>query len=183
MKEFRISLAGDLGSGKTTVAKILQDKYGAERISAGIIQRDMAKSLGLDITQFNKYMETHPDIDRELDRGIAGYDKIPGNFIFDSRLAFHFVPSAVSFYMSVDKTVAAKRIFSESRLDEGYGSVEEAERILSERRRSEVLRYKEFYDLDILDMSNYDYVIDTTDLTVSQTVEKIEQCFTMGKRK
>ncbi len=183
MKEFRISLTGDLGSGKTTVAKILQEKYGAERISTGNIQRDIAKKLGMNITEFNIYMETHPELDKELDKGISKYNDIKGSFIFDSRLAFNFVPSAISFYMSVDSSVAAKRIFDASRKDEGYQSSEEAEKILAERRKSEVLRYKNLYDLDVLDMSNYDYVIDTTFLTVDEVVKKIEECVSMGKRK
>ena len=38
---FKISLAGDLGSGKSTVGKILSRKLGAEVYSTGTIQRQI----------------------------------------------------------------------------------------------------------------------------------------------
>ena len=48
MQEFRISLAGDLGSGKSTVGAILKDRFRAEIISIGKIQRQMAADMGMD---------------------------------------------------------------------------------------------------------------------------------------
>ena len=60
---FKISLAGDLGSGKSTVGAILKDRFNAEIISIGKIQRTMAAELQMDTCEFNKYQETD-EIDR-----------------------------------------------------------------------------------------------------------------------
>ncbi|MBR2384576.1 MAG: AAA family ATPase [Clostridia bacterium] len=88
MKEFfKISLAGDLGSGKSTVGAILKERFNAEIVSIGQIQRAMAAELKMDTCEFNKYQETHPEFDKILDTKLADYEPQEGNFIFDSRMA------------------------------------------------------------------------------------------------
>ena len=52
---FRISLAGDLGSGKSTVGSILKEKFYADIISIWKIQREMAEKLGMNTTEFKVY--------------------------------------------------------------------------------------------------------------------------------
>ena len=64
---YKISLTGDLGSGKSTVCKIISEKIGAEIISIGSIQRAMAKEMGMTTYEFNSYMESHPEYDKILD--------------------------------------------------------------------------------------------------------------------
>ena len=54
MDEFRISLAGDLGSGKSTVGAILKERFNAEIVSIGKIQRKMAAEMGMDTCEFNR---------------------------------------------------------------------------------------------------------------------------------
>ncbi len=177
MKNYKISLAGDLGSGKSTVGKLLTQKYGLETVSIGKIHRQMASDRGMDVTEFNVYMETHPEIDKELDDRLKAYENKDGKFLFDSRLAFHFVPSSFSVYMAVDSLIAAKRIFDEGRQTETYSSIEETAKKLTERRNSEALRYSKFYGVDIMDMKNYNYVIDTGNLTPEQVFENISNAF------
>ena len=171
---YKISVTGDLGSGKSTVLKIMADKLGAEIVSIGYIQREMAKEMGMSINLFNGYMETHPEIDREIDFNLKKFENVNGkNLLFDSRLAWNFVPSAFSVYVSVDPEVAAKRVFEANRETERYASPEEAVRELSRRRASEILRYRTFYGLDITDMSNYDFVVDSTSLTPEEVADRI----------
>ena len=43
----KISLAGDLGGGKSTVANILIDRLGAEHYSTGALVRPIASSRGV----------------------------------------------------------------------------------------------------------------------------------------
>lgn len=175
MEKFRISLTGDLGSGKSTVMGILSSRHQVERVSAGSIQREMAKSKGMTIEEFNRFMETDPSFDKKLDDYLHSYEQKQGNYIFDSRLAWHFVPSTLSFYLAVKPEVAAERIYKAGREDEEYSSAEEALEKLTARRQSEVLRYKSYYGLDILDMDNYDCVIDTTNRTPEEVARLIEE--------
>jgi len=174
---FRISLAGDLGSGKSTVAATLSEKYGAKIVSGGFIQRSLAKKMGITIEQFNVFMESDRSYDKKLDDLLASYDSVEGNFIFDSRMSWYFIPSAVSFYLKTEATVAAKRVFDAARTDEIFATVEDACKSLACRRESEAKRYREYYGQDICDMKNYDHVIDTTYLSPEQVVQKIEEIY------
>ena len=161
-KNHKISLAGDLGSGKSTVGAILAEKLNLNKISIGTLQRKMAAEMGMDTGAFNVYMETHPKFDKILDDKLKEYEKLSGNYLFDSRMAWHFVPSAFSVYLKCDPEIAAERVLKAKREDESYESGEEALKKLQERRESEIQRYKTFYGVDIMDMNNYDAVIDTT---------------------
>ncbi len=170
---FKISLTGDLGSGKSTVCDLIQTKIEVERVSVGKIMRSRAKDLGLTLAEFSAYMETHPEEDKKLDEALGEYENKEGNYIFDSRLAWHFVPSAFSFYLTVSLDESARRIYNANRDDESFSTIEETKAKIVERRLSEQKRYKAFYGLDLLDMTNYDAVVSTDGKTPEEVVEEI----------
>lgn len=172
-KNHKISLAGDLGSGKSTVGAILAEKLNLNKISIGTLQRKMAAEMGMDTGAFNVYMETHPKFDKILDDKLKEYEKLSGNYLFDSRMAWHFVPSAFSVYLKCNAEEAAKRVVEAKRADEKYLSDEDAFEQLKERRASEIQRYKKFYGVDITDMSNYCLVVDTTGKTPEEVADLI----------
>ncbi len=161
MKSYKISLAGDLGSGKSTVGKMLTEKYGLEKVSIGSIQREMAQKMNMNTYEFNKYMSLHPEFDNILDSKLCEYENIDGKFLFDSRLAWHFVPSSFKVYMKVSPTVAGARVYNEGRDNETYSSIEDAVDKLTKRRDCEKERFLQFYNVDITDLNNYDFVVDT----------------------
>ena len=177
MKDYKISLAGDLGSGKTTVGEILSQKYNLKKISIGQILREMAQAQGMTVAEFNTYMETHPEYDNLVDDKLKSYETISGNFLFDSRMAWHFVPSGYSVYMKVDVETAALRIMNAQRENEKYPNVQVAVDKLTERRKSELLRYNSLYGVNIADMNNYDLVVDTSGKTPEEVAEVIIKNF------
>jgi len=176
-KSFRISVTGDLGSGKSTVSDILAERFGVEHVTLGTIQRAKAAEYGMDTCQFNKFIEGKPEFDKVFDDYQMAYESKEGGFIIDSRLGFFFVPSTFSFYLAADPVVAAKRIVDAQRSNERYADVQDAVKKIEERRASERLRFKDFYGVDILDMNNYDCVIDTTYLMVEEVAEKMIEAF------
>jgi cytidylate kinase len=160
-----ITITGDLGSGKSSVTRILKEELGFEVISVGGVQRQLAKEYGLDTIGFNKYMESHPELglDEELDRRVAKLGRQQDNLIFDSRLAWHFVENSFKIYLSVDDEIAARRVFGDkNRMSETYSSLEEAKVRIRERRESEINRFKARYGIVLNDFSHYDLVIDTS---------------------
>ena len=171
--EFRISVTGDLGSGKSTVCKILSEKMNAEIVSIGVINRKMAMEMNMDAVEFNKFIVGKPEYDKIFDDYQKAYENKPGSFIVDSRLGFHFVPSTYSFYLKTEIKESAKRIMSANRCSETYASIEEAVQKINERRQAEKVRYMQCYGVDILDMNNYDCVIDTTNLTPQQVADEM----------
>ena len=128
----------------------------------------MADERGMDVIEFNRYMESHPEFDKILDDKLKSYEHKSGNYLFDSRLAWHFVPSSFSVYMKIDVETAAKRIMAANRQTEKYSDLAAAVNKIKERRTSEALRYKSFYSVDIMDMNNYDLVVDTNGKTPNE---------------
>ena len=64
---FRITIAGDIGSGKSTIAKRLAELARVEPLSTGGIQRQLAQARGLSVLELNKLAEQDPSIDKEID--------------------------------------------------------------------------------------------------------------------
>ena len=158
----KISLAGDLGSGKSTVASILMEALGAEKYSTGTIVRGIAERMGMTIGELNVYMETHPEIDTEIDDGLVALADDPRSLIIDSRMAWHFTKGTFKVYLSTDVEIASARIMSANRTGEHVATLEQTIDCTKDRRKSERKRYLTQYGVDITDLSNYSLVVDTT---------------------
>lgn len=184
MKQVKISLAGDLGSGKSTVGKVLEKQFGLRYYSTGTIQREIAEGMGMTPLQLNRYMETHPEIDQKIDDGLRALERAEAGLVIDSRMAWHFVPSSFAVYMMAAPLVAAARILAAGRANESFSTLEEAASSVAARRESEARRYKDMYGVDICDLDNYDYVIDTSFVspdTVAAHIAAHLQMFAAGK--
>ena len=158
----KISLAGDLGSGKSTVAKLLIEALGAEYYSTGAIVRAVAEKRGMTVADLNVYMETHPEIDKEIDDGLVALSADERPLVIDSRMAWHFTEGTFKVYLSTDAEVAALRIMNAGRAGESTVSLSAQVQETLRRRESEKKRYSEKYGVDITNLSNYDLVVDTT---------------------
>lgn len=174
MNNIKISISGDLGSGKSILSKKLKEELGFEVISIGVIQRELATKYGMDALEFNKFMETHPEIDEQCDEMVTNYGKEDRGLILDSRLAWHFIPHSFKVHLTVDNNIAAKRIFNDNiRKNEKYSSVEDAAEKLLARKNSEILRYKTLYGVNVEDISNYDCVVDTSNSNPQKIYELV----------
>ncbi len=169
----KISLAGDLGSGKSTVASILIEKLGAEYYSTGAIVRSIAAKRGMSVVELNHYMETHPEIDREIDDGLIALSALDKPLVIDSRMAWHFTKGTFKVYLSTDAETSALRIMNANRAGEHEGTLEDTVKQTKARRASEKKRYLEQYGVDIKDLSNYSLVVDTTYATPEEVAECI----------
>ena len=105
----KITISGKVGSGKSTVAKLLAKKLSLEYYSIGTIMREMASERGLSINEFSKKAENDKSIDIELDTRQKEIGK-KEKFIMDSRLGFYFIPDSFKIFLDVDIKEAAKRI-------------------------------------------------------------------------
>ena len=176
MKE-KISLAGDLGSGKSTVSDILIKMLDAEYYSTGRIVRAVAEKRGMTVVELNKYMETHPELDKEIDDGLVELAKVDKRLIIDSRMAWHFTAGTFKVYLSTDIETSALRIMGANRKGEHAVTLEETVKETQARRASEQKRYFEQYGVDIKDLSNYDLIVDTTVATPDEVAECIATSF------
>ena len=180
-----ITIAGDLGSGKSTVANHLISNINYRIESVGLIFRRLAEQHGMTAKEFNQFIESNPKYDNMVDDTIKEMGAKEENIIFDSRLAWYFVPKSFKIYMYVDVDTATERIFNDTgRVSESYSDMATAKKEIIERRQSEVLRYKTFYNIDINNFNNYDFIIDTSHATkdeVNEAVLSNFKAFEQGK--
>lgn len=162
-----ITLTGNLGSGKSTLSKILEADYGYEIFSTGKVIRKIAEEHGLSVLEMNELMNKDPKYDHEIDDTTAriSRENPEKSILFDSRLAWHFVDKSFKVFLSVSLDVAANRVKADaSRGDvENYNSLEEAKQQLKKRAETEDVRYKELYGIEYFNYSNYNLVLDSTD--------------------
>ncbi|MDF2538075.1 MAG: hypothetical protein K0S76_1096 [Herbinix sp.] len=160
-----ITITGNLGSGKSTICKILNEKHQFEIYSTGKVQRELASQMNMTTLELNQMMCSDPKYDHMIDDATAkiSRENKDKNIIFDSRLAWHFVEHSFKVFVSVSLEVAAERVMNDARgAVEKYTSLEEAKKLLAERAATEKVRYKDIYNLNYMDFSNYDLVIDAT---------------------
>ena len=176
-----ISITGDLGSGKSTVSAILCKQLNYDYIYTGEILRRMAEKYGMSVTELNKYAETHPEIDEEVDSTFRSLSDA-SDLVVDSRLAWFFLPRSFKIYLKTDLRISAQRIIGDrNRKSEHYLSVEEAMSQIAERKKSENKRYKDLYGADCSDLDQYDLVVDTSFLTPGQVAEVILDAYRKWK--
>lgn len=160
-----ITLTGNLGSGKSTICKILEETYGYEIYSTGKIQRSLAAELGISVLEMNQLMCTDHKYDKMIDDTTAkiSRENQDKNIVFDSRLAWNFVERAFKVFLSVSLEEAAKRVYFDNRgAVETYTSVEEAKEQLKLRAKTEDIRYRDIYGIHYFDFNNYNLVLDST---------------------
>ena len=173
----KISLTGDLGSGKSTVAALIIPVLGAELYSTGKQVRALAAEAGMGIKEFNEYMVSHPEIDKQIDDGLVALSDDEGAWVFDSRMAWHFVRGTFKVYLSAEEEIASIRIRNAKRAGESSADIDAAIKETRDRRNSERLRYKTQYGVDVKDLSNYSLIVDTTYVTPEQVAATILSCY------
>ena len=176
-KKHIISLGGELASGKGTTSRVLMKRLNYGIYRNGDYFRELAKKMNMDVTTFNIYVENHPEIDRQIENSAAEYAKTHNNFIIDARLGWYAAPESFKVYLKVDLDVAARRaFFDEARKDsEKFNTLEEQKADIQKRYKLENERYWQLYQVRKEDESNYDLVIDTTELTGEETADIIEK--------
>ena len=169
-----ITLSGDIGSGKSSVAAELQKLTAFDIIGTGRIQRAIAERRGLTTLELNKISETDRSIDDEIDHFVIELGKIKDNLIIDSRLAWHFIPDAFKVYLSV---IGAERVFNAGRSDENNPSWEATLQNNMKRQASEDQRFHKLYDVHFRRYDNYDLIVDTSYTAPEAIACKIRDCF------
>lgn len=164
-----IAISGLSGAGKTTSAKAVIKKFKRLRhVSAGEVFRQLAKERGMTLDEFSKYAEGHPAVDRMIDRRTADASRLD-KVLIDARLAGWMAKKAdLKVLLTAPFKVRVMRIAR--RESKRYRSVYEE---TLRRERSEVKRFKKFYNIDVKDLSPFDIVINTDRLSCNETTRII----------
>lgn len=176
-----ISFNGDEGSGKSTIARKVAETLNYPRYYMGQIFRDMAKKRNMTITEYVKSGEEDPSVDKEVDDYILKLDKEGNNFVIESRTAWHLVPSSLKIYLKVAEEEGAQRIFKQLQKEsrnlrnelKKFNSKKDVLDNIRRRRKTDDFRYKKYYGINIRDPKNYDFVLDTTNLSREEVFNRV----------
>ncbi|TYT63208.1 (d)CMP kinase [Natrialba swarupiae] len=170
-----ITLSGPPAAGTTTCSELLSMAYGYEILNGGDIFRELAAERDTSAAEFTAVAESDPSIDRELDRRLE--DAIDAHLdgtrepageglVVESRLAGWHADGRATLSVWLDAPLEVRA----DRLDDR----EETPAELRERERSDAERYREYYGIDITDLSIYDLVIDTGTLSEGATFQAVK---------
>ena len=169
-----ITIAGELGSGKSTTGKKLAEKLNFKFFSTGDLMGDIADSKGMSLLELSKLAEKSDEVDKLLDAKQVEFGKTQKNAIIDSRLGWYFIPQAIKIFLTVEPMEAARRIYQDNRSDEKENiSLETTRENILIRKKSERKRYLEYYGLEYDKKENFDLIVDTTNINPDKVVEKI----------
>jgi predicted cytidylate kinase len=168
-----ISVSGLHGTGKSEIAKLIADRLGILYYSTGQMFRDLAKEKNMTLEEYTNYVESHPDIDKELDNKVVNIAK-KGNIIIDSQLSGYILKSIADFriHLTCPLELRVKRMSERDQT-----SLEEKLKETTLREKSELERFKKLYNIDISDKNLinklFDLVINTENLSIEEVLDKI----------
>ncbi len=152
-----IALSGFHGTGKTTIAKMVADKYGLRYVSSGMIFRNLARDMGLSLEELSRLAESKPDIDYAIDDRLKRLAR-EGGIIADALLSGWMLREIahIKIWFHAPMEVRIRRIAD--RESRGY---KEVYRETIAREESEIRRFKKYYNIDLNDLSIYDFIVST----------------------
>jgi cytidylate kinase len=180
-----ITVSGPAGSGKSTLAAGLAERLDYDHVSGGDIFREIAAERDLTPLELNRLAEDDDAIDRDLDRRLRSTARDRTDLVLESRLAGWMAGEYADLRIWLDAPldVRAARIADREGKD-----VDRAREETRRREESEAKRYREYYDIDIEDLSIYDIVYNTARWgpeavreSIVATVEAYEPALDEGK--
>lgn len=178
-----ITIAGRLGSGKSSTAKELAKRLKYQHFSSGDLFREIAAEHNMDLLSANKHAEDAGfDIDYQVDQRLREIGETETDKVIDSRTAWHWIPQSFKVYLYIDTRTAANRIFAnldarKSANEHIPDTVEDYIKQLDSRYSSENRRYTKLYGIAPALESNYDLVINTAEYGLGDVVSMIERAY------
>ncbi|MFH1399560.1 MAG: (d)CMP kinase [Candidatus Woesearchaeota archaeon] len=168
-----ITISGLAGSGKSTVAKLVAQKLGCNHYSAGDLQRELANEHNLTIKQWGELEARDEKYDKMVDDRTVILGKTKDNFVMDGWLAPKFIPHSIKVFLTGEEKVRAQRRLNHKRQEEQFTDINQTIIDMRERIKCNRERWLRYYNYDLLDERNYDFVIDTTNLSKEEVAQKI----------
>ena len=169
-KKIVICISGMTGSGKSTVAKRLADKYGLGYFSGGNALKTLAQEEGYvsDVTgwwetaeglRFLQQRMRDPAFDKRIDEKLLELAE-QGNVVLDSWTMPWLLKEGFKVWLDASPQVRAKRVMNRASI-----SIEEAVKAMTEKDERTRQIYKNLYGFDLgNDLSPFNLVLATDEL-------------------
>ena len=140
----------------------------------GGLRREAAKKRGLSLAEYNALGEKDINTDKEVDEYQRELGEKEDNFVIEGRTSWYFIPQSLKIYLDVKPEEGAKRIFgslqhkNNRNEDANLTTWQDVLASASKRITSDKRRYRQYYGIEVYDKKNYDFCLDTTNLTPDQ---------------
>jgi CMP/dCMP kinase len=179
-----VAVGGPGGTGSSTIAKLLAEKWGLHRVDAGEIMRNKLEKKELS-DYLIQQVTSHPEIDRSIDQFLVRMSYYP-NILIESKY-FAVISSSVGIPCTVRIWITADFSTRIYRILEREGQLKtqkvistddalylETQEDLMRRQANDIKRCRKLYKADLSKPELFnDIVIDTTGLNVPYTMNKI----------
>ena len=171
-----ITIGGNIGAGKTTLAGRLTKALGYGEFSMSRLFRDMAAERTMTLEDFYADIRKYPALERGVDERQMRLMREKDDFIVQGRVAWYFAKESsfavLNIILTVDPATGAERT---ARREENAGkTVEELIRANALRVSQERERYKMLYEIEnFLDPGHYDFALDTSHLDETEVFQGV----------
>ena len=187
-----ICICGMAGSGKSTAAKRLAERYGLGYSSGGDALKALASEMGYDTgkqgwwesqegIEFLRRRTESPEFDKKVDMKLLEWAE-EGSVVLDSRTMPWLLKGGFKIWLEASEEVRTKRIAKRDRL-----TFEEALRYLREKESRTKEIYKRLYRFDLgEDLAPFDLILDVNLLEKEETFQTlcmVVDNLLLGKRK
>lgn len=165
----RILLSGLSGTGSTTAARRIAADLGLSYHYGGEIFRDLARERGISLEELAESLERDQETEHEIDRRLIAAGKNEDVLIEGRTIGWIFpedVP-AIRIWLTCDLQERLRRV-------QGREHHPRSADNLLRREASDNRRYRALYSIEPEDFSPFDLVLDTSELSVDEVVDRIE---------
>lgn len=162
-----VTVSGEIGAGKSTVARGLAQTLGLRYLSSGDVFREEARRRGVTLAALGRLAEDDPSIDRMIDETQVAEAKA-GRIVIESRLSGWLVNGDVRIWLRAPVDVRAQRVASRDAM-----TVEAARADIVSRESSERRRYATLYHINLDDLTRYHVVLDTASWSADDIIGAI----------
>lgn len=172
-----IVISGPPAVGKTTVAKGLAKEFKLIYLSGGDVLKDLAREQGFEVEgndwwdtsegmKFLEQREKNSEFDKKVDEKLIELFKSGGMVITSYTLPW-LVDNGIKIWLEASHDSSSKRMQNRDNM-----SSKEAFEVTKERYDKNKLLYKKLYDFNFgEDVSVFDKIIDTDNLSADQVIE------------
>lgn len=172
----KITLSGEVASGKSTVGKLLADKLGYQFTSIGNKTRRHAASEGMTIVEFQKKCLANPELDKQIDLDFSNDCNQSNNLIVGYRLGFKFIPNGFHVFLKISEEDAVTRLRNAKRINETHLTVHE-------RNNSFKNQFIAAYGIDYKNEKHYDLIIKVKEeISAEEIVDIIHEKFKVNHK-